>query len=408
MFFRRMLQLTSVNLLSQLLTIASIPYLTRVYVPIDFGKLALFNSTLIILYVIGCMRFDQLMYAAKNKQAVNNFLSIGMKMAFGVFAIIFSISFGVIKYLNESYIFLLVPVVMLMYSFVQLLTSNLSIDGMYKPVSIAVMLKTIVMLLVQCTMHRYLNGDALILGVVLGVIIQFCTLACYSRKALKVIFLKTDLTFATIKKSMLSTTQSIFGAVSGQLPIMAIPSIYGMEVNGLYSMATKLTQLPLILITNAIRPLILGDFNRKASCNIETKKTLFFGTFILSIIAVIAIIAINILAEPFFAWFSGEKWRLSGEIAGLLSFWLMTTFANLFALSYQTVIGNFKLLLCHELLLLFFRCCVVAYAMFESLEFMSFVFVYSVIGMAFNVILIIISMFTVINKPVKSQCFNSI
>ncbi|WP_180801156.1 oligosaccharide flippase family protein, partial [Vibrio parahaemolyticus] len=66
-----------------------------------------------------------------------------------------------------------------------------------------------------------------------------------------------------VKNSLASTLQSLFNSTSSQIPSFFIPLKYGMDMMGVYSMALRLTYIPINFITNALRPVVLGEFNSK-------------------------------------------------------------------------------------------------------------------------------------------------
>lgn len=387
--------MSGVNITTQVLAISAVPYLTRIYSPEDFGHLALFSGILIVFYVVGCLRFDQLIYTSKCEQEIKVNFSSGVLSALVIYFLLQLLCFIVVYIMEIDFIYLLVPFVTLLFSVSQILTAYLSIKNRYYAISTAVLFKTLFILVIQCLMGPVLGGDALVWGVVSGVLVYFVIVFIFAKDSFPYFFSKIIINNNIYKNAFLSTGQSVFNALSGQLPVMFIPNMYGMDVNGYYAMATKLTQLPMTLLTNAIRPLLLGNFNRNIHDSNKCRFELIVGTAVLFILAVLGIVLISNLAESFFVWFAGDDWAFSGRIASILSLWLMMAFTNIFAISYLTVSGYFKFLFKYEFILLLTRGSVVIISILNSLTFMQFLYAYSIVGLIFNLFIIIYSIYKV-------------
>lgn len=90
-----------------------------------------------------------------------------------------------------------------------------------------------------------------------------------------------------------------------------------------------------------------------------------------------------------FIAYAGKEWGSAGEIAGILSWWLLVAFANVTSTSYLTIVGRFKSLFIYDTILLLCRSAVALYSVYYHLSFIKFLYLYSFLGMIFNLGIII-------------------
>ncbi len=117
-----MLTLTGGTTLAQILTILSVPVLTRLYQPENFGVWALYSSITSIISVIICMRYEYaIMLPESDEDAINllgvSFLAIGGVVTGLTLAIIWFFRESIISILNSpqigNYLWLVPPLFVL-------------------------------------------------------------------------------------------------------------------------------------------------------------------------------------------------------------------------------------------------------------------------------------------------------
>jgi len=386
------IKLVSGSALSQFIIIAATPLLTRMYSPNEFGYLAIANAFLMVLGVVGSLRYDQLIYKYNTKCEWYRCFNNGLVSSIIIFIILLFIFvlcylFGLLhRYL------LITPFLVLTFSITQLYSSLLSVFSLYTILGYGLITRSFVMILSQYFLNTYLGHSALIVGLFLGQISHLVVLSwAFTLKSNeKIIDFKVD--FYDVKDSIMSTSQSLANSFSSQLPSVFIPYSFGLSSMGIYSLAQRLTFIPITFFSNAIRPFVLGELNNNRENKEKVGKLLKYGSISLLIIGSFGILLINLLAEEFFVIYAGEKWRAAGEVASALSFWVMCAFANIIATSYLTVHSYFKHLLIYDLTLLIARVLVVVISYVFQLSFIEFIYMYSITGLIFNLFIIIYTM----------------
>lgn len=400
-----LIKLISGTALSQVIIILGMPLLTRLYNPQDFGLLAIVNACLMIFGVVGSLRYDQIMYNYAEEREWCRCFNNGLFFAL-LFFLLLQIIFCIFYLLEMvNYQLVAVPFLVLAFSICQLYSSWLSLNNSYSLLSYSLVTRAVTMIVAQYYLYRYIGNLALIAGLCIGQFSQLILLhyTVSAKVSKKFITLKVD--YYDIKSSLLSSGQSLSNSLSSQLPSLFIPYYYGLSSLGLYSLATRLTYLPINFFSNAVRPLILGEFNRNSGSSNQT--LLLRGSLVLFMTGVLGIILINVFAESFFIWYAGPEWAGAGEIASALSFWIMCAFANVISTSYLTVKSFFKSLFVYDFGLLIARCIVVAVAFYYSFEFIDFVYAYSYVGAVFNIFIIIYTIVLGKKSEKSSNCYNT-
>jgi len=373
------------NALAQIIIIIGTPILTRLYSPDDFGVYASFMSIILIVGVIGCGRYDQIMYNFDQQEKWETCFCNGQIISITLSLLIF-LGLGIVYlfFLKFELVYFLIPPSIFTFAIIQLYTSYYSLTRQYKLIIKLNFLRSLTIVIFQYVLY---NNSTM--GLALGFLLSQIFCIAYCIYVSKIIYFRFNFDFFMKKNSMLSSVQSLSNSFSSQLPVFVIPMQYGFATLGLYGLAIRLTQIPITFFTNAVRPYILGELSQDKNNRTKVYKILWVSSLILLVIGLIGILLINSFATSFFKIYAGEEWGGAGEIAGVLSWWLLVAFANVTSTSYLTVVGRFKSLFIYDTVLLFFRGAVVICSVCWHLPFISFLYLYSMLGMIFNLGIII-------------------
>ncbi|MGJ0577775.1 oligosaccharide flippase family protein [Xenorhabdus bovienii] len=374
------------NALSQIIIIISMPLIIREYTPQDFGVLAIINSIVIIIGVIGLGRYDQLIYKFTDR---NNWIRChtnGMSILIILSTIIFIVSIASYNNLYTDSSFIFIAPLIFSFSAYQMYCSILSLEQFYRIIVISNIIRSIILVTSQYFLSDWASFG-LITGLFLSQIFSLTIVASVCHYHLKYRF-ASQLDFSDFKEAIFSSSQSLANSISSELPTVFIPYQFGLILLGYYNLAIKLTQLPITFFSNAIRPFIMGELNKNKDEKEIIYKRLRQSSFLLLFLSILGILLINFLSEKFFILYAGEKWSASGEIASALSFWLLIAFANIIATSYMTIDARFKELFYYDFSLLIVRLLTIVLCYILSMSFMYFIYLYSIIGMLFNIFII--------------------
>jgi O-antigen/teichoic acid export membrane protein len=117
-------------------------------------------------------------------------------------------------------------------------------------------------------------------------------------------------------------------SASGQFPSILLSSLFGATTLGFFSLAMRVINLPMSLISGSIRDVFWQsasrDFVRIGNC-----RTVFIETFKkLVLLSIIPSIAIFFLSPILFVLIFGAKWRIAGEYAQIMAVMFLLRFIS--------------------------------------------------------------------------------
>ncbi|HAW2487031.1 TPA: oligosaccharide flippase family protein [Escherichia coli] len=390
------------NALAQIIVILGTPLLTRIYQPSDFGIYSTIMAVVLILGVIACGRYDQIMYNFDDKYSWYICFCNGLVIAICI-SLLCLIATGALFYFFKFDIsYLVIAPAIFTFAILQLYTSYFSLYSYYRTIIILNIIRTSSLVVLQLILFKF-SKNGLIVSFLLSQII--CILFCLKLGRKLNRKFKFKVSFLKIREAGLSSVQSLASSFSSQLPVLFISGQYGFYIVSLYGLAVRLTQVPIIFFTNAVRPYILGELNRNKRNYRLLSNIIWRSSILLLSLSMIGIILINLFATDFFKIYAGEEWEGAGEIASALAWWLLVSFANVTSTSYLTVIGRFRSLFIYDMFLLVFRVMAVCYSFYMKLSFIDFIYIYSIIGMLFNLGIIGYAIKCSIRDAKNSDCY---
>ena len=111
------------------------------------------------------------------------------------------------------------------------------------------------------------------------------------------------------------------------MPNFILNAYYGSGIVGVYDMSLKVLNIPKNIISANMGELYYQKgsafYNRKP---LRLKKITFNTGKVLVLFGVISYLPIIMFGEELFIFFLGDKWKISGEISEIISFWYLLLF----------------------------------------------------------------------------------
>jgi len=405
-FFRNILTMFSGASIAQIITLLSIPILTRLFSPEEFGFIALYLSIANIFGTISSGKYDLAIMIPKNDNDAIKIFS-GSILIVIIFSFVSLVSIIILKNIStpiSSFIvpnyFYFLPLSILLIGSIKSFTQwlNRKKDFPYLAKTHIVQNGTASTVKLSAGYFTSLGTWGLFWGHIAGQGIMFLSLL---RQILKKYKLLIKNNFSKEIKTALKEHSNfpIFAMPMGFLNIISkdimlyiLNIFFSTTTVGLYTNAQKVTNYPLFFITQAFTSV----FYQKLS-ETKNKIQLYIWSYIINFfIASIAMIPIVLWGEELFSFVLGKDWEIAGSIAKYLVPLTITSFAT------RNVINVFSLTKKNHLLLIwqciYFILITAIIFLSHNYSFNKMIFNFSLGGAILYIILAFIGLKILLNK----------
>lgn len=337
-FSKNILKLASSSIFIVLISLISLPIVTRIYDPSVFGEFQVLVSTIGIISIMVSFKYEMAIVLPKNSIEANAVYSLSIILLLittTVFSLIFYF-FGslFLSFLNaeelEPYLILLIIGIFLS-GLVQICGYILTREKNFHRLGNNRVIESI-------SAQGMKIGLGLIsptfLGLFISQLVGYLLNIYLTMKISKISFIfskkKILVVFRKYNKFLLYSTPAMFiNTIALQLPVFFIVKYFGVEFVGYYILAIKLIDIPLGIIGNAISQVYYKEAADQFNIGVEklfilyksTLKKLIFFIFIPSIL-------IYTLAESLVPYILGDNWSVTGQIISILVIWKSFEFIN--------------------------------------------------------------------------------
>ena len=337
------------SLLAQVLSLVSVPVVTRVFLPAEYG---LFTNISMLSAVIGVavtLQFSQAMLLPKSEKNAVALLILSLASTFllaccmciviAVFGSQLALALGLPE--ENAALLAWVPLQVLLIGLFQSFQSVLYRRERFKVTAAAQVVRAVVTGAIQIGLG-YIHAAAWVLllsislaeAFAIAVLLRFIDLRTIHNKASEITRHRLAALCSKYKSfAMYGAPQEWLNASSQGVPLVLITYYYGAAEAGFFALAVRILQVPVQLIGNSVRPVLLQHF---AVCNrngIPIFGNLVKGSLALAIISAFPVGVLMLWSVPLFESIFGTPWRNSGIFAVYLSIWTATLLFNIPALT---------------------------------------------------------------------------
>ncbi len=332
-YARNVLTLMTGTTLAQVIPLAISPILTRLYSPDEFGRFALYMSVITIASVLVTGRYELailLPYQDRNalhltalSMALSIIMSVVLLLIVLFYAIPIATMLGDAELAPSMY---WVPLATLLLGLYQSLNYWSNRQAHYKRMAIGRTLQSSSATLAQLGAGYAGSGVlGLVSGQITGQVVAASLLArLIWREEQGLIRTLRPLRSLALAKKYVDFPKYLiiahgFNATSGQMPVLLLGALFNASTVGLFSLTQRVMSAPMSLVAAAI-----GDVFRQEASQAYIQegncKTIYQRTFIrLLVVALVPFSAFYFLSPMLFAWVFGERWRVAGEYAQILT-----------------------------------------------------------------------------------------
>lgn len=304
------------NTLAQVITVLSIPLITRLYEPVSFADLAVISALVIILSNISSLRLDLIIPLSKDEE-VNNLALFGIFFSFILNILVFLF----ISLIKLKLIYLFIPLSSFLLSVYLILNAINVKRGDFKNVNKLKLIQSINMNLGQILFGCMNLKD---IGLILGYSLQNAFIMHYSLKFFNKNYILKS--FDYIRKKIIflkySILESFFNNLSNQLPVVILSAyIINKSEIGMISMSMKILSIPIIFIGNAFSTLYLSEGPKYLKNKPDFYKYTLKTLKLISLLTILPLVLGSMFLGAFDHLLLGEEWRDLGNYLTLLLPW---------------------------------------------------------------------------------------
>jgi O-antigen/teichoic acid export membrane protein len=340
-FGRAVATLAGGTAIAQIVAIAASPIITRLYVPAEFGLLAVYVAVVIILLPLATLSYENAIplpgddLVAANLVAVVCTLTVIMGgLIAAVVGIVPDRAAALLRNPSiRSYLWL-IPLGLIGAGLFQVMTYWTIRDGYFKGLAQARLTQAVGMASVQVGAGLAgLGAVGLMLGDIVGRSGGSLRLLRWSlrthRPAFQAISLAGMKAAATRYRRfpVFQSWGSLLNTMAGQLPVVLFSGFYSLRVAGWFALSTRVLQLPMMLIGSAVAHVYLNEAALLARTDAILLASRFRAmVFRLFAVGLVPSLLLGTVAQPLFAFVFGSEWRPAGLYGQIMAPMLLAQF----------------------------------------------------------------------------------
>lgn len=329
---------------AQVITVLSLPILSRLYPPDAFGTAGLFTSLVTVVAVVACLRYEfAIMLPADDQDAVNVFgIAFVSSLVFGLLsaAIVVAAGDAIVNRLNapalRAYLWLL-PIALTLAGMYQALSFWNSRRKQFGRVSAALVMASAASSGTQlgAGLAGQTTAGGLIVGGTMGTVVATGALAAQIWRSPDRLLLRAvrprrlwQNLVRFRKFPLVDSWGGFINNLAWQLPVLLLSVYFNQSVVGLYAMAFRTIQLPMALVGNSIGQVF---FQRASAVRHDTAA---LSSVVLSVfdrlvaLMMIPAILLTLVGQDFFVVILGKEWAEAGRYVQILGVWTIVWFIS--------------------------------------------------------------------------------
>lgn len=336
-FLRSVLTLATGTTVSQIITLAALPVLTRLYTPDDFGLLAAFTVLSTIISTLACLGYEPAIVMPKRNGTALCLWVLCVQMGVLVTAIcgiIFTIWPAEIARLagnsDLAEVLQLVPIVVFAWAVTAATAQWCTRHREFSAISVSNISNRLVTVSSQTSFGIFpsVAGTlSLVVGFLLGTLAGMCVLLQHFRKTLhprlwKSVRLKRilDLLFCYRSYPGYGLSSNLMGAIVRALPVFSLGYFFNPAAVGYFALANQLVAAPVQLITNSIVDVFFERAKRaNTDGDLAAVTARIYGTLIALLMTPLALL--SIAAPELMSLLLGDDWVQTGVYIRWLAIW---------------------------------------------------------------------------------------
>lgn len=313
-------KLVVVTVLSQVVSVAFSPILTRLFNSEQYGVLVLFNSITSFIAIFASLKYDNAVLAAKDRDEAGRISLVGVffTVLMSVIVLVTTAALFFTGYIES--LFLLSAIAILLLSCLRIYECYYTRIQQFNLISFEIVLPIVLSVFFQLIFHQFYNG--LVYGRVIGLLLATVILMVMVRKSVNFPLSSSfNEVFKTAKEYInfpkYNAPQAIINRGAQEIPVWLIPIALGSTILGFYGLADRVLMMPLNVVASTLSKPMLPKIVESRSYSFTMDQLWRFGRTALLLFLPVALVII-FFGNTLFSTVFGNEWETVGTIAKAL------------------------------------------------------------------------------------------
>ena len=327
------------TLMAQAVMLLSVPILTRLYNPSEFGIYSLFFAIASMVGMVSSLSYEQAIMLPKSDRDaqvlvfLSTIITIVVTIILAIVIYIFK-DFFIDYFKNITYMLWLLPFATFSIGLLQIFDAYSTRKEFYRKIATTKMGASIATVTIQSGSRYIFKLNGLVVGKMLSDIFALFLLISFhiKKQTLRLKYLSRRRLKANIKRHenfpKYQMASNLTNSISQNIPLFMFSALFSPAISGFYALTYRVMQVPMILISSSTRSV----YYQKASkmyANREDIYPLYKKTTLgLLKISIIPLIIIIFFGKEIFSFIFGNEWIESGLIAQISVIWFMFSFIS--------------------------------------------------------------------------------
>lgn len=340
-FFRNVIVLASGTIVSQILILATLPIITRLYNPSEYGVYSMYTSIISIMLMLVSFSYENAITLPEEDRIASSLLSLSLRICVAVSLIggvgVYFLAHPLAVWTHEPDIkgyFAFFIVSLFFGGFYQILNGWSIRKQYFKQISRTKYTQSISLVSAQLVFSGIFKGPlGLILGDVAGRLGGLVPQWRLWRKDVENSAIRV--TWMDMKESayryrrfpMLSTASSMLNSLGIYLPTILLAAFYGPQVAGWFALGQRILGSPMTLITSSVMNVYLSESSQYMLYAPHKLYPLFKKTVRnIFLVGLFIVLVMVFVAPSTFTFLFGAEWGKSGQFVRLLGIMYLSQF----------------------------------------------------------------------------------
>lgn len=334
-FFRNVVILASGTMVSQVIILIALPFITRLYSPTEYGVYSMYTSIISIMLMLVSFSYENAITLPEEDKMASSLLSLSLRICVVVSILggvgVYFLAHPLSVWTNEADIKQYFPffIISLFFAgFYQILNTWSVRKKYFRQISRTKYTQSITLVSSQLALARLLPGPSgLIIGDVLGRLgglIPQWRLWRRDVKQQQIEVNREDLKESAYRYRrfpQLSLASNMLNSLGIYLPTILLAAFYGPQVAGWFALSQRILGSPMTLITSSVMNVYLSESSGYMLRARHKLYPLFIKTVRnIFLIGVLIIFVMVVLLPSMFSTLFGNEWASAGNYVRLLGF----------------------------------------------------------------------------------------